>query len=64
MEGSAYPPVSSSDVPCDSVSEDPLIAHVGKDFVGPLYVRTDKNLSESSVRVTKLLQYYYFRKII
>ena len=45
MEGSAYPPVGSPDLPSDRV---PLFAHVGLDFAGPLYVCTDKNSSESN----------------
>ena len=48
MEGSAYPPVGSPNLPSDRVSEDPPFALVGLDFAEPLYVRTDKNSSESN----------------
>ena len=41
MEGSAYPPVSSPDLPTERASEDPPFTHVGLDCVGPLYIRTD-----------------------
>ena len=37
MDGSAYPPVGSHDLPSDRVSKDPPFAHVDFDFVGPLY---------------------------
>jgi len=48
MDGSVNPPVSPPDLPNDRVSDDPPFTHIGLDFAGPLYIRTDKESSENN----------------
>ena len=50
VEGVPYRLPLTPDLPIERLSLDPPFAHTGLDFLGPLYIRDEKSLSEKSSR--------------
>ena len=48
VEGVPYRPPPTPDLPMERVSLEKPFAHIGLDFLGPLYIRDEKSLSEKS----------------